>query len=650
MATATHNGQAMLTVQQKYAEEAAKRLRQEGIAQFIELKEAQSDRFRELAKDPWVDHDALNSQAPPVRNGGTYKFVILGAGYGGLLFAVRLIQAGVASGPNDIRFVDAAGGFGGTWYWNRYPGLHCDVESYTYMPLLEETGYMPTAKYVSGTELLEHAHRIADKWNLLDKALFRTDVRSAAWNDANNLWTINATEDRGPNEQAMKLQFHSQYLLIASGILTRPQIPKIPGLHTFAGPMVHAARWDYSVTGGSPADPNLTALAGKRVGIIGTGATTVQVLPQVAKSSKEVYVFQRTPSAIHWRGQRPTDHEEWKTKISAKKGWQMERMMNFNSYVENAAKAGEENLTGDAWTEMPGYSAVIGGPSWGLVEPTPEKIGEHVRKLHMLDMPRAEAARARVDQIVKNPETAAKLKAWYPVWCKRPTFSDDYLQAFNLPNVHLVDTGGKGLSAATAAGLVVDGKEYPLDVLILCTGFRTPAIGNGSPAARTAIDIFGRQGRSFDEEWQARGAATLHGIYTNGYPNLFLASTSQAGIATNFVLVLDVTSRHVAHIVAEAERRAEPGTRPVLEPSVDAQEDWSMECMRRATWFAGVAGCTPGYITSEGQAMSNTDPTEVAKQSRGTPWCEGMTSYVQILEKWRADGMEGIEITGVPAI
>lgn len=652
MATAADNGQAMLALQQKYTEEAAKRLRSDGIAQFVELQDAESDRFRALGRDPWADHEALNSQDRPVKNGGRYKFVILGAGFGGLLFAVRLIQAGVASGPDDIRLVDSAGGFGGTWYWNRYPGLCCDVESYTYMPLLEETGYMPTAKYASGPELFEHANRIADKWDLRDKALFRAAVTSAAWDDASNLWTVKATEDRGPGEKPVDLQFHAQNVMIASGLLTRPQIPKIPGLDSFSGAMIHAARWDYSVTGGSPTDANLTALAGKRVGIVGTGATAVQALPHLARSAKELYVFQRTPSAIHWRGQQPTDPDEWKDKISAKKGWQRERMLNFNSYVENAARPGQENLTGDGWTEMPAYSAIVGGPSWGIVAPTMESIGEHVGKLHMLDVPRSEAARARVDRIVEDPETAARLKAWYPVWCKRPTFSDDYLQAFNRPNVHLVDTDGRGISSATGAGLVVDGREYPLDVLVLCTGYRTPAVANGSPAARTAIEILGRGGRSFEDGWRARGAATLHGVCAHGFPNLFLASTTQAGVATNFVLVLDVQSAHVAHVVAEAERRvAGDGERPVVEASVEAEEAWTAECMRRAPWFAAVAGCTPGYITSEGQAMASRDPEEMAKQSRATPWCEGMTSYVRVLEEWRAEGgLQGLGITGVPAL
>jgi cation diffusion facilitator CzcD-associated flavoprotein CzcO len=179
------------------------------------------------------------------------------------------------------------------------------------MPLLEETGYMPTHKYASGSELREHAERIATKWDLHDKTLFRTNVKAVRWDDAAQLWKIEVTEGRGPSEPSRELVLQAQYVLIASGVLTTPQVPKIPGLESFTGPIFHTARWNYKVTGGSPEDQTLTGLEGKRVGIIGTGATAIQVVPKLAKFAKELYVFQRTPSAVSWRGQRPTDPEEW---------------------------------------------------------------------------------------------------------------------------------------------------------------------------------------------------------------------------------------------------------------------------------------------------------------------------------------------------
>jgi cation diffusion facilitator CzcD-associated flavoprotein CzcO len=400
---------------QKYTAEAAKRFRPEGLDQFLRLKDAGSERFRALAEDPWVDHAALNAK-PPVKDGSKYKFVILGAGYAGMMYAVRLIEAGLASGPDDIRLIDASGGFGGTWWWNRYPGLHCDIESYSYMPLLEETGYIPTKKYVSGSELLEHADRIATHWKLHDKALFRTNVKTARWDDATQLWNVEVTEGRGPGEQNRDLTLQGQYVIIASGVLTNPHVPKIPELETFSGPLFHTARWDYKATGGTPQNATLTGLEGKRVGVIGTGATAIQAVPRLAKYAKELYVFQRTPSGVWWRGQRETDPEEWKTKIARKKGWQRERRLNFETYVTDNVQEGQENMVADGWTEMPGFSALLGSPRYPLVEPTPEKIAEHIGRLYKLDAPHSEAVRARTDEIVKDPETAAKLKAWYPTW------------------------------------------------------------------------------------------------------------------------------------------------------------------------------------------------------------------------------------------
>ncbi|GAB1314752.1 Pyridine nucleotide-disulfide oxidoreductase-like protein [Madurella fahalii] len=633
-------------IQQKYTEEAAKRLRPDGLRQFVRLKEAGSERIRALAEDPWADHAALNAKEP-IKDGAKYKFLILGAGYCGLIYAVRLIEAGLVSGPDDLLLVDAAGGFGGTWWWNRYPGLHCDVESYVYMPLLEQTGYMPKSKYAPGSELLEHADRIAAKWGLQDKALFRTNAKSARWDDAARLWTVDVTEGRGPGEQSRELKLRARYVVLASGILTNPHVPKIPGLETLSGPVFHTARWNYSITGGKPDDPTLTGLQGKRVGIIGTGATAIQAVPHLAKWAKELYVFQRTPSAVSWRGQRPTDPEEWKTKIAYKEGWQRERQLNFDSYMTNSPKEGQENMVADGWTEMPGFSAVIGSPDRGPIEPNPEKIAAHVGKMYQLDMPTAEALRARTESIVKDPETAAKLKAWYPSWCKRPTFSDQYLQTFNLPNVHLVDTDGKGVDSATETGLVVAGKEYPIDILVLSTGYDTPSIGGGSPAVRTGIDIYGREGKSLDDKWQNHGAATLHGVCSNGFPNLFFSPLMQAGQAVNNVFTIDVGAEHVVDIIAKAEAKVGAGADAIAEVTSEAEEAWTLEIMKRAAWFASVMGCTPGYVTSEGEFLKVTsDPAQMKKKSRAGTWSEGMESFLNILRAYRADGsLKGIEVT-----
>ncbi|KAJ6585357.1 hypothetical protein B0H19DRAFT_981514 [Mycena capillaripes] len=621
-------------IRQKYIEERNKRLRSEGISQFLKL--ADSTEFKYLEEDPWVDHAALNAQTP-ISDGDGIKFLVLGAGYGGLLFAVHLIEAGFNAA--DIRLVDVAGGFGGTWYWNRYPGLMCDVESYIYMPLVEETGYMPKHKYAYGTELREHAERIAKKWQLTDKALFRTQCHEAEWDDAIKRWTVKLTENRGPSEPKRELKLKAQYVFVASGTLNAPQIPRLPGFDQFKGQHFHTSRWDYNITGGSDTDWTLEKLKDKRVGIIGTGATAVQAIPQLAKWAKHLYVFQRTPSSVDVRGQRPTDPDEWANKIAATKGWHRARSENFNSYLVNAPIG--EDLVNDGWCRANSYYALIGGP--GIV--APEKIPEHVAKLHAYDLERAEKIRARTSEIVKDPATAEKLKHWYPAWCKRPTFHDDYLPTFNLPNVTLVDTDGKGVDALTEEALVVNGAEYPVDVLVLSTGYSLFVEGDsGSPVQRAGVKVIGRDGLNMDDKWHQQGAATLHGVATNGFPNMFFPGPTQTGVTANFTYTLGLLASHVAATLAEAERRVK-SDKLTVEVTKDGEDAWTGQVLMRASWFAGMRGCTPGYINMEGASNKISDMKDQIKAARGAPWGEGIVSFTEVLRAWQAEGeLKGFEL------
>ncbi|GME33155.1 phenylacetone monooxygenase [Neofusicoccum parvum] len=626
------------TIRQKYITERNKRLRPDGTAQFTPL--ASTPRLSHLATDPWAPHAALNATPPALRHGDTIKFLILGAGFGGLLFAARLIRAGFPAAA--IRFVDDAAGFGGTWYWNRYPGLMCDVESYVYMPLLEETGYAPRSKYARGAELREHAERIAEVWGLADKALWRARCRDAVWDEGAGRWAVRVVEGRGPGEAEREVVVSAQYVFAAGGTLNAPQVPRLEGLSAFRGSCFHTSRWDYGVTGGSPEEWELEGLRDKRVGIIGTGATAVQVVPQLAKWAKELYVFQRTPASVDVRGQRPTDPEEWATKIAVGKGWQRARSENFNSYLMGAPKG--EDLVNDAWCRMPSYSGIIGAPGNGIV--TPDKIPEHLARLHELDLERAERVRARVDEIVKDKETAKKLHFYYPSWCKRPCFHDEYLPAFNQPNVTLVDTDGKGVESLTANGIVANGTEYPVDVLVLSTGYVSPAAGSGSPASRAGMKVIGRNGLSMDDKWAQQGAATLHGVATHDFPNFFFPGPSQAGVTANFTFALDTLASHVAAVLAEAERRVDQPEKMTVEVTKEAEEAWSMEIMMRAGWFATVSGCTPSYINSEGEKDRPTTMEEKMKGARGAPWGEGISSFVDVLKSWQEDGgLKGFEIS-----
>ncbi|KAJ6504610.1 flavin-binding monooxygenase-like family protein [Mycena vitilis] len=621
----------------RYAEERDKRIRPEGVAQYLRV--ADSSEFKYIQEDPWVDHTAFNARTPPVSDGDDVKFLVLGAGFGGLLFAVRLIEAGFNAA--DIRMVDGAGGFGGTWYWNRYPGLMCDVESYIYMPLLEETDYMPKHKYSYGPELREHAERIAQKWSLTDKALFRAHCPAMEWDDAAKRWTVQLTENRGPAEPAREIKLKAQYVFMASGVLNQPQIPRIPGFEQFKGQHFHTSRWNYEISGGSDVDPTLEKLKDKRVGIIGTGATAVQVVPQLAKWAKHLYVFQRTPSSVDVRGQRPTDPEEWKTKIADTKGWQLARSENFIACVSNAPIG--ENLVDDGWSRAKAYSGLVGGPA-GIV--TPDKIPEHVGKLHALDLERAEKIRARTTEVVKDRETADKLKHWYPAWCKRPTFHDDYLPAFNQPNVTLVDTDGKGVDAFTDDALVANGTEYPIDVLVLSTGYSLSVENDsGSPSQRAGMRVVGRNGLTMDEKWRAKGTSTLHGVATHDFPNLFFPGPTQTGVSSNFTFTLETLASHVAATLAEAERRESQSSRLTVEVTQEGEDAWGDQILMRSAWFAAVGGCTPSYLNREGEADKVTEMADQIKAGRGAPWGEGMLSFLEVLKAWRAEGgLMGFEV------
>jgi cation diffusion facilitator CzcD-associated flavoprotein CzcO len=638
--TILSSSEAAASIQQKYSEERSKRLRSGGISQYVDL--SKSEKFKHFYDDPWINPNAPENRIPALKDGNRCDFLILGAGFGGLLFAVRLIEAGIPA--QDICIVDSAGGFGGTWYWNRYPGLMCDVESYIYMPLLEETGYMPKHKYASGSELREYAESIAEKWQFKDRAIFQTEAKDLKWDNDGREWVVKLSHE-GAGKAQSDITVRSRFVVTASGVLNFPKLSDLHGIESFQGHSFHTSRWDYKITGGSPTDPSLTNLKGKRVGIVGTGATAVQAAPQLAKWAKKLYVFQRTPSAVNVRGNRPTDTEWWAREIQGKKGWQKERFENFNAHLSSSSPKPPIDLVDDGWTKMPQYSALIGGPA----EVTPDSIPVHIASFHDMDLPHQEMVRERVEKIVQDPNTAKKLKPWYPTWCKRPCFHDEYLQTFNLPNVALVDTNGQGVDRVSKDGILVGDTEYPLDVLIFSTGFRIPTIS--SPAARANMSVTGRNGRTMDQKW-AENVGTLHGVITREFPNLFFPGMNQAAATANHTFVLDQLATHVAYIVSETARKIEeqnPSGKKydfVIEPTVQGEEDWSMQVMTRAMSFAALAGCTPSYLNMEGEIDRRPGGLEEQmKAARGAIWGRGIADYVSVIEDWRRQGdLKGLEI------
>ena len=314
---------------------------------------------------------------------------------------------------------------GGTWYWNSYPGAQCDVESYVYLPLLDELGYIPSERYAHRPEIFEHAQRIAHKYGLYENALFQTSITSIAWSSEEQRWLLES--DRGD-------RLKSQFVVIANGSLSKPKLPAIPGINEFEGHTFHSSRWDYSYTGGSE-QGGLEGLADKRVGVIGTGATALQIVPHLGRAAQELFVFQRTPTVVGPRNNRPTD-PAWAAGL--KPGWQQRRVKNFSSVMSGAEV--EVDLVDDAWTDL--FSAI-----------TPEVVRRASRALNreiagdeaalvieLSDLAKGEEMRARVEQLVEHPDTAESLKAWYYLYCKRPGFHDEYFPTFNRPNVTLVDT------------------------------------------------------------------------------------------------------------------------------------------------------------------------------------------------------------------
>jgi len=629
----TSQQQMFAELHAKYAAERDKRLRADGVNQYIDL--SQSEQFRHFRSDPWVHQEVQpQTQGPILENGSQIEYLILGAGWGGILSAVRLVQNGVK--PEDIRFVDQAGGFGGTWYWNRYPGLMCDVESYLYLPLLEEMGYMPKHKYSYGQEIREYINAIIDKYNLRASGFFSTTVHSLTWNEQEMKWIAKMTHEK-PGEAPQQMDVHARFVYSASGVLNWPKIPNIPGIDKFKGHIFHTARWDYEYTGGRQDQPDLTKLKGKRVGIIGTGATAIQVVPELAKWVDKLYVFQRTPSSVDERGQRPTD-DAWYKQISAQPNWQRERSSNFHGFICSGVDgAPSHNMVDDGWTKMPSYRALIGGPNSPA---SLEAIPAYVGSLHALDAPRQHRIRERVDQVVKDPETADKLKPWYPGFCKRPCFHDEYLPTFNQPQVQLVDTNGKGVDHFTESSIVVDGQEYPVDCLILSTGFRSP--GQDSPAGRANLTIIGRNGKNMDDKFKEEWSS-LHGLISRDFPNLFLFTVFQGGASVNFSFCLDQLAQHAAHMIVQAKAKAH-SDQISIEPTHQAEQQWSMHCMMRAGAMAAMSGCTPSYINSEGANDRMTMQERMAK-ARLAPWGDGIEAYLKVLEEWRnADALEDLEI------
>jgi cation diffusion facilitator CzcD-associated flavoprotein CzcO len=515
------------------------------------------------------------------------------------------------------------------------------------MPFLEDTGYVPKQKYSSGVEIRAYMELLAKHFGLENRIMFRTQVSKLQWDESRRAWQTSLETRHGVQGQEKKtLSIHADIVTLASGLFPYPQVPRVPGLAEFKGKMFHTSRWNYDITGGSydTAFPEMKKIEGLRVGVIGTGATAIQVVPQLAKHAKELYVFQRTPSHVHSRGQRETDSAEWSEKIATKPGWQQERIENL---AERVSGHTDVDLVNDKWSNLHAYLALVGSKRFGSI--SPDKAQDHINRMLAFDADQNKKARERIPTVVNDKETAEKLTAWYPSWCKRPTFSDVYLETYNNDNVHLVDTDGKGIESVTPNGIVANGREYPIDILVLGTGYHSPASG-GDPGTRTNIEIIGRDGRKMSEKWDSEGICTLHGVCSNGFPNFFWQSAAQAGATANYKHTLDVLSEHIAGIIAQGLQRAsEESQKVVIEPSAAAEEAWGLRLAQDAAYFSSLAVCTPSYLNLEGEAFEMPDAKDhvaMMKKAKAAIWAAGLVDFARTMEEWRRNGkMEGIEVT-----
>ncbi len=587
----------MSDLRSKYRLERDKRLRSDGNAQYIEP----TGRFAHFLDDPYVP----KVEREPLTDDVTFAFI--GGGFAGLVTSARVKQAGI----DDVRIIEGGGDVGGAWYWNRYPGAMCDTAAMVYLPLLEETGHMPTKKYVYAPEIFGQAKRIATTFGLYDKAVFSTAVTSLTWDDERSRWVIRT--DRGDEMTA-------KFVAMGTGPLHRPKLPGIEGIDSFGGHCFHTSRWDYAYTGGSYEGAPMSNLAGKRVGIIGTGATAVQCIPALGRDAGELFVFQRTPSSIDVRNNHDTDPEWF---ASLQPGWQREWLMNFVT-LQTGGYA-EEDLVKDGWTDI--TKRILQRMSEIFKDGMPDGMTVQqafLKAYQDSDDEKMDEIRARVDAVVDDPATAEALKPWYRQLCKRPCFHDEYLQTYNRPNVHLIDTDGKGVERIDETGIWVGGVHHELDCIIFASGFE---VGT-TYARRAGFETYGRDGVALGEYW-AEGMRSKHGMHVHGFPNLFVVAPNQAA---NLI-------SNVTHNFGEAGSTIAAIVRHALEVGADevevtraAEDAWVALLEQHQRGLRADPDCTPGYYNNEGL------PVGRKEQLNGAGYPEGPVAYFQYIDAWRNSG------------
>jgi cation diffusion facilitator CzcD-associated flavoprotein CzcO len=582
-------------LREKYKAERDKRMRAEGGEQYFRPTGVAAEHYARDPHLPVAQRAALSEEL---------DVVVLGAGWGGILASYHLMQAGVT----NLRNVDTAGDFGGVWYWNRYPGIQCDNESYTYLPLLEETGFMPSKKFADGAEIQGYARHVAERFGFADKALFHTLIESLRWDEEIKRWRVGT--NRGD-------ELRARFVIIACGVLNMPKLPGIAGIDKFKGKVFHSSRWDYSYTGGSYERPELDKLADKRVMILGTGATAIQAVPHLAKYAKHLHVVQRTPSTVDERP-NPATNPTWAKALEP--GWQKQRLVNFQHAAMEFMRPGEEDLICDIWTEINrNLAAELAAEGWPQLD-----IPQLMARREKIDFRVMERLRERVTSMVDDPKTAEALKPYYRFLCKRPLSSDEFYPVFNRPNVDLIEvSGSKGLERITETGFVANGREYPVDCMIFASGFEVTS----ELRRRWGIDVVeGRNGLSIYDHW-AHGPKTLHGTMTHGFPNQFYIGYIQGGLNAAVTEQFGQQGYHSAQIIRAVLERGQA----VVEPTQEAQDEYVRRFKEIEIDMSEFQRtCTPSYFTNEGQERPN--------WALFRSWGYGWDAFQAMLSEWRERG------------
>ena len=470
-----------------------------------------------------------------------YDAIIVGAGFAGMYMLHKLRGQGLS-----VKVFETGSGVGGTWFWNRYPGARCDIDSleysYQFSEELQQDWHWPE-RYSAQPDILEYANHVAERFDLRKDIQFNTRVENSIYNENSKNWSV--TTDDGKTQAA-------QFCIMATGCLSSTNTPDFKGLDSFKGKTYHTGKWPHEKVD----------FTGKRVGIIGTGSSAIQAIPEIAKQAGHLYVFQRTPNYTVPSNNSPMDKEVEKTVKADYAGFR-ER----NSKMPAGAGADSGRQTDKSVSALDVSHEQRTKEYESRWETSGLSIGGSYGDL-MLNQESndtiAEFARGKIRDIVKDPETAEALCPQQTFACKRLCVDTGYYQTFNQPNVTLVDISKGAIDEITASGLQANGEDFELDCIVFATGF------DAMTGALLNADIRGEGGLTLAEKWSA-GPRTYLGLGTAGFPNLFtITGPGSPSVLTN---MLPSIEQHV-NWIADCIQYLKKSNLQTIDATDDAENAW----------------------------------------------------------------------------